>query len=103
MAKPNRGSTQRSLAALRETRAEEAGPSIVCTTDVQTFPIGTAEQVIVEHDNGPRSLESSPDRASQSPGAASAYGSPSGTSTGIVVGDSKDMRFFGKYGSWNLK
>ncbi|KAM6516489.1 hypothetical protein FALCPG4_014671 [Fusarium falciforme] len=79
----------------RETRVEEAGPSNVCTTDVQTPPIGAAEQVIVEHDNGPRSRESSQNPASQSPGAASTHGSPSGTSTGIVVGDSKDMRFFG--------
>ncbi|KAJ4229180.1 hypothetical protein NW759_003902 [Fusarium solani] len=93
--KPNRGSTQRSLAALRETRVEEAGPSDACTTDVQTVPVGTAEQAVVERDNGPRSQQSSPSPASQSPGAASAHGSPSGTSTGIVVGDSKDMRFFG--------
>jgi hypothetical protein len=101
--KPNRGSTQRSLAALRETRVEEAGPSDACTTDVQTVPVGTAEQAVVERDNGPRSQQSSPSPASQSPGAASAHGSPSGTSTGIVVGDSKDMRFFGKYESWSLR
>ncbi|KAI8655479.1 Fungal-trans domain-containing protein [Fusarium keratoplasticum] len=95
VAKPNRGSVQRSLAVSREARAEEAGPSNACMTDVQRPPIGVAEQVIVEHDNGPRSRESSQNPASQSPRAASTHGSPSGTSTGIVVGDSKDMRFFG--------
>ncbi|KAJ4156372.1 hypothetical protein NW754_008000 [Fusarium falciforme] len=99
VAKPNRGSAQRSLAALREARAEEAGPSNACMKDVQTPPIGAAEQAIIEHDDSPRSRECSQNPASQSPGAASTRGSPSGTSTGIVVGDSKDMRFFGKYES----
>ncbi|KAI8713878.1 Fungal-trans domain-containing protein [Fusarium sp. LHS14.1] len=94
------GSAQFALAAnasrsLRQTRAEEAGPRNVCTTDVQTLPLGTPDQVIVESDNAPRSRESSQYPASQSPVVASAHGSPSGASTGIVVGDSKDMRFFG--------
>ncbi|RSL54331.1 hypothetical protein CEP54_009953 [Fusarium duplospermum] len=92
VAKPNRGSVQRSR---WETRVEEAGPSDACSTGVQTPRISTAEQLIVGTDNVPRSRESSRHPASQSQGAASAHSSPSGTSTGIVVGDSKDMRFFG--------